>query len=96
MKTLIIVGVVIIATTFVVYKYSKKSLGNNGNVQGKTPTKNSVNNPSLVGKLVNNNWDDSGGYMYQFSDINKSQEYYNGLGNYVAKSDRYGNWVAVA
>lgn len=45
----------------------------------------------MTGNLVDNNWDDMGGYMYQFPD--GTQDYYYSNDSYAGSSDKYGNWV---
>lgn len=61
---------------------------------GASSSSTNTGNGQMMGNLVDNNWNDLGGYMYQFPD--GTQDYYLANDNYAGSSDKQGNWVPAA
>lgn len=78
----------------VIRKASKKVKLSIGSPAAISPYGSGATGSQMIGNLVDNNWNDLGGYMYQFPD--GTQDYYLSDDTYAGSSDKGGNWVPAA
>lgn len=86
-----VVGISVILVIGVIKKSAKKNTSLLGS--GLTSPSNNNTGTQMIGILDDNNWDDQGGYRYNFPD--GTSDYFKYDGTLAGRSDKKGNWQPV-